>query len=348
MPSIRPPFFRFKSIPPLSGGLTAALAATVLLLSCLAAPRAEAELVWSPLEGWQLVDPTPSEARKPRPAEALELMNEARERQEDGRRITALRRYRRVHRLYPDSVYAPEALYQSALIRRERSQWNQAFQALNTIVRRYPDYHRFGQVVGMQFEIAVGVAEGARFRLFWVLPGFRNMDRAVSMLDTVVANAPHSDYAPVALAYMAQVDKNRNRPEDAIDAYERLINDYSDHLFAPDAYLGLARAHAGMVTGPQYDQGATRQAIGYFEDFLILYPQSPFADDAEEDLEEMRDMLARSKLIIGEFYHFRRANYVAARVFYNEAITSSPTSPAADEARARLETIEDLGDGPGA
>ena len=323
------------------------LLAFAALLAPIGSAPLQAELRWSPEEGWRLVDPTPGEARKSRPAEALELMNEGRRLQEDERYIRALRRYRRVHRLYPDSVYAPEALFQSALIRIERRQWSQAFDALDTIVRRYPDYRRYSQVVGLQFRIATDVAEGARFRLFWVLPGFRNMERAVNMLDGVVSNAPYSDYAPVALAYMAQVEENRNRPEDAIDAYERLINDYSDHLLAPDAHLGLARSYAGMVAGPAYDQGSTRKAIAHYEDFMILYPDSRHAEAAEEELAEMRDVLARSKLIIGEFYHFRRDNYVAARVFYNEAITSSPTSPSADEARERLREIEGLGPGTG-
>ena len=327
--------------------LTPLLLACAALLAPVTATTLQAELLWAPQEGWKLVDPTPTEARKSRPAEALDLMNEARELQERERRIRSLRRYRRVHRLYPDSVYAPEALFQSALIRRERRQWNQAFDALDTIIRRYPDYHRYAEVIGLQFQIATGVAEGARFRIFWVLPGFRNMERAVGMLDRVVANAPYSDYAPVALAYMAQVEKNRNRPEDAIDAYERLINNYPDHLLTPDSHLGLARGHAGMVVGPAYDQGSTRNAIAHYEDFLILYPASTHAEAAEEELAEMRDILARSKLLIGEFYHFRRQNYVAARVFYNEAITSSPNSPSADEARERLREIEDLGPGTG-
>ncbi len=327
-----------------------ALTAIAVLVLLLMTPGRElsAELVWSSAEGWVLEDPTPSEARKPAPPEALELMNEARRLQEDGRRHAALRRYRRVHRLYPDSLYSPESYYQIALIRLDRHQWGHAFDALDTIVKRHPDYHRFNNVVGLQFEIAVHVAEGARFRIFGAIPGFRNMDRAVDMLDRVVANAPYSDYAPVALGYMAHVEKNRGRPEDAIDAFERLVTDYPNHLLAPDAYLGLAQGFADMVTGPEYDQGATRQAISYFEDFMILFPNSPYAQIAEDGLDEMRDILARSKLIIGDFYNLRRDNYVAARVFYNEAITSSPTSPSADEARERLESIEGRGPGTGA
>ncbi len=306
-----------------------------------------AELVWSPVSGWSLEDPTPSEARKPQPPEALQLMNEARQFQEDNRRITALRRYRRVQRRFPDSVYAPESYFQSARIRLERRQWNHAFDALDTIARQYPQYHRFNEVIGLQFEIAVDVAEGARFPILWVIPGFRNMERAVDMLDKVVTNAPYSEYGPVALAYMAQVEKNRGRPEDAIDAYERLITDYPDNLLTPDAYLGLANAHAELVTGPEYDQGSTRKAISYFEDFMILYPDSPYGEAAEEGLEEMRDVLARSKLLLGDFYNYRRRNYVAARVFYNEAITVAPDSPGAVEARERLESIEDKGAGRG-
>jgi hypothetical protein len=48
----------------------------------------------------------------------------------------------------------------------------------------------------------------------------------------------------------------------------------------------------------------------------------------------MKTMLAESKIKIGDFYFYKRNNYTAAKVFYNEAITSYPESTIA-EARPR-------------
>jgi len=46
----------------------------------------------------------------------------------------------------------------------------------------------------------------------------------------------------------------------------------------------------------------------------------------------MKQVLAESKINIGDFYFHKRRNFTAARVFYNEAITSYPDSSVAARA----------------
>ena len=53
----------------------------------------------------------------------------------------------------------------------------------------------------------------------------------------------------------------------------------------------------------------------------------------------MKTILAQSKIYIGDFYFYKRLNYTAARVFYNEAITSYPDSPPARVAKKRLAEV---------
>lgn len=45
-------------------------------------------------------------------------------------------------------------------------------------------------------------------------------------------------------------------------------------------------------------------------------------------------------MTIAEFYFYRRSNFRAARVFYNEAITAFPDSAVAERARAELAKID--------
>jgi outer membrane protein assembly factor BamD len=54
----------------------------------------------------------------------------------------------------------------------------------------------------------------------------------------------------------------------------------------------------------------------------------------------MEDLLARSRLNLGDFFYGYRSNNTAALVFYNETITIAPESEAAEEARARIADIE--------
>jgi outer membrane protein assembly factor BamD len=54
----------------------------------------------------------------------------------------------------------------------------------------------------------------------------------------------------------------------------------------------------------------------------------------------MKAVLAESKIKIGDFYFYKRSNYTAARVFYNEAITAFPDSEVAGEAKTKLAEVE--------
>ena len=94
------------------------------------------------------------------------------------------------------------------------------------------------------------------------------------------------------------------------------------------------------MAGPDYDQGSTREAITYFEDFMLQFPQDPNIPAADKGLRDMKETLAQSKIIIADFYFYKRDNYAAARVFYNEAITIYPDSPTAATARTRLATVD--------
>ncbi|MEO7411830.1 MAG: hypothetical protein ABIZ81_00610 [Opitutaceae bacterium] len=51
-------------------------------------------------------------------------------------------------------------------------------------------------------------------------------------------------------------------------------------------------------------------------------------------------MLAESKMRMADFYFYKRNNYTAARVFYNEAITDYPESAVAEKAKKRLADVE--------
>ena len=139
---------------------------------------------------------------------------------------------------------------------------------------------------------------------------------------------------------VAQGQAYLKNPEEAMDALDRMINTYPQSVLAPDAYLGLAKAHSALVEGAYYDQASTRDSITYYEDFMILYPSDNNVALAEKGLTEMKKVLADSKIKIADFYFYRRDNYKAARVFYNEAITVYPDSDMAAKAKQRLVEVD--------
>lgn len=300
-------------------------------------------LVWREGDGWSIEGGVlqPLYGDTAQASNAIEIMNLARQNQEQGNYWAALNLYSRVVNDYSNSIFAPEALYQQGLIYRQRHQFESANEAFNMIVARYPDYDRFNQVIAAQFNVGSDLMEGKRPYYWGIIPGFRDESASIKVFENLIKNAPFSDYAPLALMNIALVARDSDKPEDAIDALDRLINTYPDSFLASDGYIEMGDTYASLVQGPWYDQGATREAISYFQDYLILYRDDPNAPGVREKLHEARDTLARSRYLIGEFYYLYRNNPRAATIFLNEAITIDPDAPSAAQAREILAKIHD-------
>ncbi len=319
-----------------------ALGALTFLISlfCLAAGAARADLVWHPDTGWQVEGGALAGVSGREGRNALDLMNRAREAEERGSSGSALRAYRKVAKRYPSSVYASEALYRAAKLYLERKQYFKAFENFLAVSTQYPNTKYFDEIIGEQYRIAALLADGARNRYWGIIPGFKNRTRAIGYFEIIVQTAPYSDYAPLALMNSARGHMRERNHEYAIDALDRMINNYQTSLLAPNAYLRLAQTHARLVEGPNYDQGSTEEAITYFEDFLILFPNDENVPAAAEGLDSMKVVLSESKIVLGDFYFHKRNNYAAARVFYNEAITAYPDSEVAEKARRKLAEVD--------
>ncbi len=316
----------------------------LIFITLLASSSAWAGLVWTPEEGWhvaqggltnKLIGPTGEDFDN-----AIELMNAAREEQEEGNQWSALDLYDDVVDEYRSSIFAPEALFQRARIYIERHQFDAATKELVEIIRKYPSYSNYNQVIAELYKIGEVVQDGADPYYWGIIPGFYDPDISTKAYQQVVDNAPYSEYAPLALMNLAFVANDNNKPEEAIDALDQLINNYPESVITSDAYLTLAQTYGALVQGPQYDQGATRKSIAYYKDFLILYPQSTNIADAEAGLYYMEETLAGSKYDMGTFYWNYRNNPRAALVFLNEAITVAPNSPTADKARELIIEIK--------
>ncbi len=317
------------------------IALTVVTLTFAVLPaRLAADIVWKPDTGWSIEGGVLESLSGDQARTAKAIMDKARIEEEKGDRGDAISLYKKVGKRYPNSVFAPEAYYRTGKLYLARKQYFKAFENLQSAITRYPNYPRFNEVLGEQYRIASALMDGARNRMWGWIPGFVNREKAVEYFEFLNFNAPFSDYAPLALLNVAQGHQRLGNTPEAIDALDRMINNHPNSLLTPEAYLKLGNAHASLVEGPNYDQAATIDAITHFEDYLILFPNDSQVGDAEKGLAEMKTTRARSKMVMADFYFYKRSNFKAARILYNEAITIYPDSPVAAEAKARLADVE--------
>jgi len=321
--------------------LARSLAFAVLAVAALIFPAsAEQKITWTPEGGYQSTEVDLSGLLPEEQTRILNWMNSARAAEEKDNYRKALKLYKRVSKKYPKNQYSPEAYYRTAKIQLERDNIDKAFEAFNTIAWVYPNYGSFNDTLGEMYKIAFARLETFRDKIFWVIPGFKNKDRAIQYFERIVAIAPYGDYAPLSLMNVGKAWADKNSDVMTIYALERLVTNYPNSFLTSDAYLKLAETHYGLIKGPEYDQRATEDAITFFEDFLIQYPENQNVADAEEGLSGAKNILSLSKLKMGDFYYFKRSQYEAARIMYNEAITIAPRSRTADVARNRLDKID--------
>src|SRR5436309_2030766 len=74
---------------------------------------ARADLVWTKQTGWSVEGGAISGLAGAEGRNALDQMNKARDDEEKGNLRTAMKAYTSVAKKYPNSIYAPEALYRS-------------------------------------------------------------------------------------------------------------------------------------------------------------------------------------------------------------------------------------------
>ncbi len=312
------------------------------LVAVCACAVARADLVWSADKGWEIKGGVLAQVigETSTVSNALEAMNKAREAQENGSNAAALSYYKTVVADYPESIFAPEALYQMGVVYLKRGQFPSAYECAQEIVKNYPDYQNFKRVIELEFNIASQMQDGKTYYVWGWFPWFTSYKDIIKYYESVVKNAPYGDFAPIALMNISTVAEREKEYDSAFDALERVINGYPDCIFTSDAYMQMAKLYRKMVEGPEYDQNPTKNAISFYQDYITLFPKESEIVSAEEGLEKMQDILARSRLVIGDFFYYYRNNNPAAAIFYNETITVAPRSPAADEARRQLAKID--------
>ena len=258
-----------------------------------------------------------------------------------GKARSALGVYKRVFKKYPRSQAAPEAYYRTAKIQLQEGRPEKAFEAFDAIVRAYPEYGHFNELISAEYQIAYDLVKGRVHRKFLgVFNLGANRERGIAFFERLVFNAPYSDYAPLSLMNIAEANLDMSELDLAIYTLDRLITNYPSSIVTPDAYLRMAQVQEKLVDGPLYDMEATQLSINNYEDYLILYPKETRVADAEQGLARMKQMMAESRVKMADFYYYKRERYQAAKVFYNEAITIAPNSEIAQNAREKLARLE--------
>ncbi|HKV28117.1 MAG TPA: outer membrane protein assembly factor BamD [Candidatus Acidoferrales bacterium] len=160
-------------------------------------------------------------------------------------------------------------------------------------------------------------------------------------LQTLINSYPDSEY--LAKAKLAVADSYYK--EGGTEGLTQAVAEYKDfETFFPFleeaayAQMQIGMAHYRMMEKPDRDPTQARLAEQEFQTFLLKYPKSPLAPNAEQRLREVQEVIGGGDFEVAHFYYIK-GDYRAAAARLIEVASRYPLYSEADRAHWMLGDI---------
>jgi outer membrane protein assembly factor BamD len=250
----------------------------------------------------------------------------------------AIAEFQKLLNYYPKSELAPSAQYYIGRVYEDMQEYYAAYLAYQKTIEQYPFTEKVDEIVERQYRIGNLFLTGQKAKLLGValLPA---LDKAVEIFESIVKNAPYSQYGPLAQFKIGQAYKKDGNFEEAIMAFQKLLDSYPESELVDDAKYEIAYCTYKASLKPHYDQTPTDVAIKQFEEFAAKENDPELNQEAETALLALREKKAKSLFEIAEFYE-RQRHYQSALVYYGEILEKFSDTATAMRAIARVKILE--------
>lgn len=163
---------------------------------------------------------------------------------------------------------------------------------------------------------------------------------ATEHLKTIRNKFPYSQFAPLAQLRLADVYFLQESFAEAASAYETFRDLYPKHEKASYALFRAGKSY--FKDSPSHvarDLGSATRSVATYREFLRRFPSDPLRPEAEKDLLEAEDLLAKKENYVAEFYR-RQGQWKAARSRLESLLETFPNTPTAQAAKKTLEELK--------
>ena len=159
--------------------------------------------------------------------------------------------------------------------------------------------------------------------------------KSQTLLDDVSAYYKGTERSEDILAYLARSYMGQKDYTSATEYYRAYIRNYPKGKYATEAYFQLGHCQYLDSPDPRLDQEITRKAIDAFTQFVELYPESPYAEQAYQEMSELYDKLAQKELHSAQLYYnlgsYLGNNYLSCEVVAKNALKNYPSNKYQEE-----------------
>ena len=154
--------------------------------------------------------------------------------------------------------------------------------------------------------------------------------KSQTLLDDVSSYYKGTERSEDILAYLARSYMGQKSYESATDYYQAYVRNYPKGKYAAEAYFQVGHCRYLDAPDARLDQEITVKAIEAFTQFVEIYPESPYAEQAYREMSELYDKLAYKELKSAELYYnlgtYLGNNYESCEIVSKNALKNYPSN----------------------
>jgi len=301
-------------------------------------PQGYSFWIWSPkTQKWKNPQQSPLATPYLQYREALKLFEN--DRQED-----AYKEFKKLIANYPDAKEAAQAQYYIARCLEKFGKPYEAFLEYQKLIDSYPNSQRINEVVEREYNIGEYFLNRERKKWMGVsLYDFVDHP-SIEIFSKIAAKVPYSEYAPRAQYKLGIMFAQLGRYDEARDAFQKVVDNYSDSEWAAPAKYQLAVATAKAFPGADYDSSYLKEAAQRLDEFIGEHPEARISSQAQEQLKQMRNSEAKKIFDTAQFYE-NQGRYDSAVIYYSKISGNYPDTDCYNLSLEKIDEMKELIEG---
>ena len=159
--------------------------------------------------------------------------------------------------------------------------------------------------------------------------------KAQTLLDEVTSYYRGTDRSQDVLIYLSRCYMGQKDYSGAAEYYQAYIRNYPKGRYIIEARFQVGYCYYLNAPDARLDQTETKKAIEFFTQFVELYPDSPYAQQAYQEMNELYDKLAYKEYLSAKLYYnlgtYLGNNYLSAEIVAKNAMKDYPTNKYQEE-----------------
>ena len=159
--------------------------------------------------------------------------------------------------------------------------------------------------------------------------------RSLTQLEDVSPYYRGTERAQEVLTYLARSYLGQKQYTSAAGYYEAYLRNYPKGRYAIEARFHMGHCYYMDAPDARLDQTDTKKAIQAFEQFVELFPESPYAEQAYQEMFELYDRLAYKELQNAKLYYnlgtYLGNNYLSCEITAKNALKNYPNNSYREE-----------------